>query len=245
MVNLRIIEIARKFSQYYLPRRKFMDTALYLEPLRASFEKERNPEIAQQKKAYMRNKFEFYGLMAPELKVVQKEFWNEHGLPNDIADFVVYCWSQDEREWQLFCMETVYRTRKFWPSNFHEIIEHMVLSKSWWDTVDYVSSNIVGHWYASSELKPDAIIYSWNQHSNFWLNRVSLIYQLKFKDQLNEELLFLYISAHTHQNEFFIRKAIGWALRQYSKTRPERVKWFLDNNELKPLSVKEASKYFN
>jgi hypothetical protein len=103
-----------------------MDTASYLEPIEAAFEKKRNPEIAQKQKAYMCDKFELYGVKAPALKAVQKEFWKGYGLPEDITEFEIYCWSRDEREWQLFCMETVYRARNQWPYNFHEIIENMV-----------------------------------------------------------------------------------------------------------------------
>lgn len=220
-----------------------MNTAAYLAPLKSAFEHELNSETAKQMEAYMRDQFKFYGIKSPQRNVIQKEFWGEYGLPDDIADFVAYCWKQDEREWQLFCMETLYRARKKWPSNFHEIVEYMVLTKSWWDTVDYISSNLVGHWYSTAPIKPDAVIDSWNEHPDFWLNRVSLIYQLKFKEKVNEELLFLYISRHLDKDEFFIRKAIGWALRQYSKTHPNRVQWFLENHELKPLSIREASKY--
>jgi 3-methyladenine DNA glycosylase AlkD len=222
-----------------------MNTVAYLAPLKSAFEKEQDSETAQKIEAYMRDKFKFYGIKSPQRNVIQKEFWGEYGLPTDIADFVAYCWKQEQREWQLFCMETLYRVRKKWPSNFHEIVEYMVLTKSWWDTVDYISSNLVGHWYSTSSDKPDAIIDGWNEHPDFWLNRVSLIYQLKFKEKLNEELLFLYISRHWDKDEFFIRKAIGWALRQYSKTHPDRVKWFLENHALKPLSIREASKYLS
>ncbi|MCB0762892.1 MAG: DNA alkylation repair protein [Flavobacteriales bacterium] len=215
----------------------------FLQPIRDQFEAASNPARAEQMSAYMKGRFDYYGIMATPRGEMLKAFIKAHGLPTDTEAVIHYCWDQPEREWQYVGMELVYRMRKQWPDDMDELIEFMVLNKSWWDTVDFIASNITGHWYKTTSPHPDHVMEAWNEHSNFWLNRVTMIYQLKYKDQVNEGRLFRYLTPHLEVNEFFIRKAIGWALRQYSKTHPDRVRHYVETHELKPLSYKEATKY--
>ncbi|MEN2766316.1 DNA alkylation repair protein [Ornithinibacillus sp. 16A2E] len=86
-------------------------------------------------------------------------------------------------------------------------------------------------------------IEKWSTDSNMWLRRTSILFQLKYKKYTNEQLLYTYIRRNANSREFFIQKAIGWALREYSKTNPESVKNFIAENELAKLSVREGSKY--
>lgn len=76
-----------------------------------------------------------------------------------------------------------------------------------------------------------------------WLQRSAILFQLKYKEKTNETLLYRYIRQNTDSKEFFIQKAVGWALREYSKTNPESVKHFIEENRLPKLSIREGSKY--
>jgi len=123
-----------------------------------------------------------------------------------------------------------------------QLAEFMITHKSWWDTVDLVATKIAGTALsASPELIP-AYADRWISSENIWLNRSALLFQLKFKKATGTNLLFSYILKCASMHEFFIRKAIGWALREYSKTTPDLVRTFVESQKLSPLSRKETLK---
>lgn len=122
-------------------------------------------------------------------------------------------------------------------------MEELITSKSWWDTVDTLAQKAVGKIARSF---PDVIeenIEFWNDSDHLWLQRSAILFQLKYKEQTNEDLLYRYIITHSQSKEFFIQKAIGWALREYSKTNPDSVRQFMEKHPLSKLSVREGSKY--
>ena len=121
-------------------------------------------------------------------------------------------------------------------------IEGLVITKSWWDSVDEISK-IVGHITMKyPEVKEDTIS-KWIKSDNIWLVRISIIYQLKYKDNTDTEFLSKAILYNSKTDEFFINKGIGWALREYSKTNKKWVRDFIKNNQLSKLSIREGSKY--
>jgi 3-methyladenine DNA glycosylase AlkD len=122
-------------------------------------------------------------------------------------------------------------------------IKLLIINKSWWDSVDPLATNITGILCAKYPELVQSHILSWAKSDDIWLARVAVLFQLRYKENTDTELLTLIISKNSHNKEFFIAKAIGWALREYSKTNKEWVKLFLDCNILQPLSVREASKY--
>jgi 3-methyladenine DNA glycosylase AlkD len=122
-------------------------------------------------------------------------------------------------------------------------IEKLIVTKSWWDTVDILATHLAGEYFKKHKNKIDLITNQWNNSDNIWLQRSSLLFQLKYKQNTNVFLLENYILNLKESNEFFIRKSIGWILREYSKTNPAWVIQFLQKNELSNLSVREASKY--
>jgi 3-methyladenine DNA glycosylase AlkD len=140
-------------------------------------------------------------------------------------------------------MEYVFRKRKDLVAADIQLAEELLVNNSWWDTVDFIAANIVG-WMVSEypELKRTAIPV-WMRHENMWLRRTSLIYQLKYREETDTEILSEAIHTNLESREFFINKAIGWALRQYSKYNPDWVRSFIENTDLQPLSHREASKY--
>jgi len=194
-------------------------------------------------KKYLKNKFEFFGIKAPLRKKLSSDFLKKKNLPKkeNLEKIVKELWNFPEREFQYFVIELL---KKF-QNNFEKkdifILEYLILNKSWWDTVDAIASNLVGGYFKIHNENLE-IIEKWTNSKIFWLNRVSLLFQLKYKEKTNSDLLFSIALKHSNSDEFFIQKAIGWALRELSKTKPYLVKNFVKKNKLKPLSEREALK---
>lgn len=122
------------------------------------------------------------------------------------------------------------------------LIEKLIITNSWWDSVDTVAKYILGEYLLEFPLKIKNVIEQFSNSENMWLNRSAILFQLNYKQKTNPGILFSECLKHAHSSAFFIQKAIGWALREYAKTNPEAVKKFVVNNNLKPLSIKEALK---
>jgi 3-methyladenine DNA glycosylase AlkD len=125
------------------------------------------------------------------------------------------------------------------------LLEHIITSKSWWDTIDFIASNLAGHYF---KLFPDQrwpICEKWLLGDNIWLHRSALLFQLKYKTEVDTELLKHIIRRLLGSNEFFINKAIGWMLREYSKTNPDWVLGFVERHTLHKLSRREALKWLD
>lgn len=118
-------------------------------------------------------------------------------------------------------------------------MEWLISTKSWWDTVDAIAPKPVGKIAASYPEVIEETLDGWAVHENMWLRRAAILFQLKYKEKTDDALLYRYILKNADSKEFFIQKAIGWALREYSKTNPASVKEFIENHKLAPLSVRE------
>jgi 3-methyladenine DNA glycosylase AlkD len=149
-------------------------------------------------------------------------------------------WEQPEREFQYFAMEMVEKFRKKAPAGMIGTYELMILGKSWWDTVDFIAAVLVGGHFRRFPEMVAPYTGKWMASGNIWLQRTALLFQLKYKKETDFGLLATFITFLAGSREFFIRKAIGWALREYSKTDPQRVKAFVTATPLAPLSRKEA-----
>ena len=122
-------------------------------------------------------------------------------------------------------------------------MQKLITTKSWWDTVDSLAPNAVGQLAKDFPEVKEEVIESWAYGNHLWLRRAAILYQLKFKGGTEESRLYRYIVQNATSREFFIQKAIGWALREYSKTNPESVRLFIQEQELPKLSIREGSKY--
>ncbi|MGB0429799.1 MAG: DNA alkylation repair protein [Bacteroidia bacterium] len=215
--------------------------------LKTVFFKNTNLVKATQLKAYLRNQFDFYGIMAPQRKALTKQVIAKTGLPaySELTEVVHELWEAPERELQYVAMELCDKYKKNYDSTFELLIEFMVTNKSWWDTVDYVAATLAGNYLKKNEQRVLPLFKEWSFSNDFWLVRVSIIYQLKYKDQVNTDLLTDVIKRHSNSKEFFIQKAIGWMLRQYSKYNKNWVLDFVENHDLKPLSKREAIRLIN
>ena len=216
----------------------------YLKQVISAFKNAADPEAASAMEKYMRNKFKFYGITSPTRKELSKSFFSKSTLPpfEEIPAIVKHLWNLPQRELHYFAMELMAKYKKQFEPDTIELIEFMTLNNSWWDTVDYIAAHLAGAYFQKFPDKTNSITGKWNHSDNFWLQRMSLLFQLKYKDKTNTELLSKYIRHLAREKEFFIRKAIGWMLREYSKTNPKFVKKFIDENELSALSKKEGLK---
>jgi 3-methyladenine DNA glycosylase AlkD len=133
---------------------------------------------------------------------------------------------------------------KKFPRDAIQFLEKLLTTKSWWDSVDSIAP-LAGEMARKYPELIDETMNHWSVDDNFWLRRSAILFQLKYKQQTNEDLLYDYIVKNADSKEFFIQKAIGWALREYSKTNPESVKAFIEGNHLAPLSIREGSKYLS
>lgn len=217
----------------------------YTENLSILFETARDENQALPMSKYMKSRFEFYGIKAPVRRDILRDYFKSAGLPSDWKKTVEQCWKYDEREMQYAGMEICYRCRKMWKKSDLPFFENMIIQKSWWDTVDFIASGIVGQFLFDFPDQIPAAVEKWSLSGNIWLNRTSLIFQLKYREFTDFRLMQKIIHRLKYSDEFFIQKAIGWALRQYAKTAPKDVKAFVAETELKKLSRKEALKHFS
>lgn len=216
-----------------------------IEQLVQLFKANRNEENAAPMKKYMKDQFLFLGIKKPKRAELMKHFFKESGILKEPfqTDFVVALWEKEEREYQYAALDYLDKSLKKLTKEHLSFIETLLTSKSWWDTVDILASKSVGK---IAKEYPEIIsetIDSWAYGNHMWLQRTSILFQLKYKNETDETLLYSYIKHHANSKEFFIQKAIGWALREYSKTNPNSVKRFIQENELPKLSIREGSKY--
>jgi 3-methyladenine DNA glycosylase AlkD len=221
-----------------------MNAQIYFGPLREAFDENRNSNAAVLMSKYLRGQFEFYGLTSALRRNLQKQFYKTHGYPPAglLSDYVKFLWESNEREWQYVGMELAVRFTRKESERILQLSEYMITHKSWWDTVDLIATKIVG---SALSVFPELIpLYPdrWIASKDLWLKRSALLFQLKYKTATDTDLLFNYILRCTSMKEFFISKAIGWALREYSKTVPAIVQDFVESHQLQPLSRKEALK---
>ncbi len=216
-----------------------------IQKLQAKMERARNPEIASSMSDYLKNKFECLGIKAPQRNAIEKEWFQTiKPLSLDHFDVAFALWELNEREYQYIAVDYLNKTPKtLIQKSDHISLERLIVSKSWWETVDLIASNYVGAYFLKFPEQKKTIIEEWRHSDNFWLNRTCLIFQLKYKDAVDFELLKDLIIQYQGENEFFIQKAIGWSLRQYSKYNPDVVRSFVDEIKLEGLARREAVKY--
>lgn len=220
----------------------------YIQPLTQRFLENADPEKAQQMSKYMRNLCPFFGIPATVSRPLMKDFLKSHGLPaNDIFnDVMKTLWQLDQREYQYAAMLLMEKAMKKAEKERIRLYEWAIQEKSWWDTVDYLSGTMIG-WHM--RMYPDLVqpvTRQWMDSGNIWLQRSALLYQLKYKKETDTSLISDYIEELKGSREFFIRKAIGWILREYSKTNPAWVEQFIsENHDLSGLSKREGMKVIN
>ena len=202
-----------------------------------------NADDARAMKAYMRGRFEFLGVKTPARRKAAKAFFKKHGGADIDWRFVRQAWEHPFREMQYAALDYL-ETRKnlLRPGDLPQL-KKLAQSKSWWDTIDFLDRLAGGIIAGFPETRP--VILQWSRDEDIWLRRLAIDHQLLRKDQTDQHLLEQILVNNLNQTEFFINKANGWALRDYSKTNPEWVKNFIrqHHGKMAPLNIREASKY--
>ena len=216
-----------------LARRLFAD-------LRAAADGERAAQMA----AYMRDQFRYLGVQTPARRKISRPFLNAAKKERLLDwDFVDACWQAEEREFQYVAADYLRKVRRLLTVADLPRIRGLAVTKPWWDTVDSLDAT-VGSVVAQSD-EGRELILEWARDESMWVRRLAIDHQLQRKEGTDVELLSSIIEANLGSGEFFIDKAVGWALRDYSKTDPEWVRAFIAEHRqgMAALAVREASKY--
>lgn len=217
-----------------------------IEHLTLEFEQASNHESAGKMAQYMRNLFPFYGISKPTRAEIVKPILKQLiavSTPENYEVIALELWNKPQREFQYVSIEYLEKVEKLWRrQSTLELFENLIVTKSWWDSVDTIASHCVGKYLRTWPQDVETIIQRWNTHENMWLNRTAIIFQLSYKSKTDTELLTRVIDTHSRSKEFFIQKAIGWALRQYAYTDADFVRTFVETHTLAPLSKREALK---
>lgn len=206
-----------------------------------------NEELALGMKKYMKNHFEFFGIQKPTRQILLKPFFTKEDLPSvhHLPEILQQCWAYDEREMQYLGLTFLEKKINQLTVAHLGLVENLILEKSWWDTVDLLAGKIAGKILSQHPIKALEMANKWSNHPNFWINRLAILFQLKYKANTNQQLLFKVCAQHSESKEFFIQKAIGWVLREYAKTNPQQVINFVNTVNLAPLSKREALRIIN
>ena len=217
----------------------------YVASLRTLFEQNANPVQAAPMKKYMRDQFEYLGIKSPQFKALMKDFIAANGTPpiEELDRILRDLWTLSQREFQYAATSFLGRAQKELPASFITTIEYMIITKSWWDTVDTISGGPLGVHFRRFPAVREKYLAKWRASDNFWLRRAAILFQLNYKKETDFELLCDIIRENLGSKEFFINKAIGWALRQYARVDPNAVKTFVESTPLHPLSRREAMKH--
>ena len=209
-------------------------------------EENRNELLAESMSKYMQDKFRFLGVRGATRTEIYKKYFPDARKTKTIDwDFVENCWNKEEREFQYVVVYYLKAMQKFLKREDISRLKYLIVTKSWWDTIDLLAK-VVGSLIIRIE-GYDQIMLEWSKDSNIWLKRVAILYQLSLKEKVDKQVLDKILVNNLGDSEFFINKAIGWALRDYSKFNPEWVREFLEKNknDMVNLSLREASKYLN
>ncbi|MDR2673093.1 MAG: DNA alkylation repair protein [Coriobacteriales bacterium] len=208
-----------------------------------SFYANADPAQAEPMAAYMKNICPFLGIPKPKRAALSKNFLKSHKKATTIDwAFINKCWDL-EREFQYLALDYLKTVEKLLCADDVPRLKALALQKSWWDTVDLIDS-LIGFIALRSPEVNDSML-AWSTDESFWLRRIAINFQLQYHEKTDTALLEKILVNNLGQKEFFVNKAIGWALREYGKTDPDFVRSFIERHrsEMASLSIREASKY--
>ncbi len=217
----------------------------FIHALETAFQENSNPENANAMSKYMKNKFPFFGIKTTERRNILKAIWkqNQEEVRVNARAICLTLFEKQQREFHYCGIEIIIKElyQKYHKDDI-TFIEKLITTHSWWDSVDTIAKYILGEYLREFPQNIPAVISRFSNTDSMWLNRSAILFQLGYKEKTDFELLKSICNQHQSSAEFFIQKAIGWALREYAKTNPEAVKYYVVVNNLKPLSRKEALK---
>ena len=208
------------------------------------FEAHRNIGMAVSMAAYMRNQFSFLGIKTPLRKALLNQQFREFHLPERerLTEEVWKLYKLPEREYQYAAIDLLEKMKSQLTLEDLPFLQQLIESNSWWDSVDAIAPRTLGHVIQTQRATGTLHMLEWAQAENMWTNRAAILHQLKYKQDTDPAALSQIILKHAASSEFFIQKAIGWALREYAKTDADWVRTFVSQYSLRPLSKREALK---
>ncbi|NNC81600.1 MAG: DNA alkylation repair protein [Acidimicrobiales bacterium] len=197
-------------------------------------------------RGYMRDQFEYLGLNSPERRRANKP-WITQGKSAEAEDLLTFaeeCWEENEREFQYCAMDVLRAGAKELEPKHLPRVRALIETKSWWDTIDSLGPWTVGT-MVTSHPELSAVMDEWIDDDNHWVARSAILHQLGYKERTDGDRLFSYADKRGGDTEFFIRKALGWALRQYARVDPDAVRAYVEDNAdmLSGLTKREALKH--
>ncbi|MCH0562555.1 MULTISPECIES: DNA alkylation repair protein [unclassified Streptomyces] len=227
-----------------VPRSALADTVLTR--LTAAYGAAADPERAAAMRAYMKDTVPFLGIPAPARRALSRAVLAGTARPDetDCRAVALRCWALPEREYHYFAADYLRRHAGRCSSSFLPVVRHLLTTVSWWDTVDTLAVHVVGPLVAADRsLAP--VMDTWAAADDPWLVRAALLHQLRYRERTDAERLFAHCLSSAGHRDFFVRKAIGWALREYARTDPQAVHDLLarEGGRFAPLTVREALKH--
>ena len=206
-----------------------------------------DPEKAVGMQAYMKTDMPFYGVQKPARVPIARRLVAEFApqTREQYQDLVLGLWGLPHREEKYLALEVAERHPRFVDTASLPLYRRLIVDGAWWDFVDEVATHLVRTLVLDEPERAWAEVDTWIEAEDVWLRRSAIICQIGAKDQTDARRLFSFCTAQLDQKEFFIRKAIGWSLREYAKTDPDAVARFVatHRDELSPLSFREATKH--
>ena len=203
-----------------------------------------SPADAAKMQAYLKTTMPFFGVKRPARQPVVKAAKTRFAptTPAEYRAGVLALWALPHREEKYTALDWALAHKRLRTTGQLDLYERLVREGGWWDLVDPVATDLIGRLHLAHRDKVQPVIERWIDDDDVWIRRTAILSQLKHKQETDAALLFAHCRARAHESEFFIRKAIGWALREYSKTDPDAVRAFIDANEdaLSGLSKREG-----
>lgn len=205
-----------------------------------------DPDKASVMAAYMKTTQPFWGVQKPDRVPVARELgrrFRAHSAA-EVRETVERLWSLPHREAKYLATDYAMAHKKLIALELLPLYETMIRTGAWWDLVDPVAIHLVGAVYRGEPKTVAGLLDRWIDDGDLWIRRSAIIAQIRHKALTDERRLFRYCRKRAREPEFFVRKAIGWALREYSYHAPEAVEKFLidHRDELSGLSLREGSK---
>jgi 3-methyladenine DNA glycosylase AlkD len=219
------------------------EPALDIAALRSAYQQHADADRAVKMAGYMKDQFPFFGLSAATRRaaMASTKAAAKVATADEIVEFARLCWEQPEREFHYAGSDLLgWNVAKLGAGHLEDV-EYLISTNSWWDTVDALASWSVGGLVAANPELTD-VMDEWIYSDNMWIARTAILHQLRYKTATDTERLFRYVEIRASDTEFFIRKALGWALRQYAHTDPDAISVFVADNEhkLSGLTKREA-----
>lgn len=220
---------------------------LGLASIESALRAQADPEQAVSMRAYMLNQFEFLGIRAGPRRDALKALPKFTGDPDELLALVAGLWRLPEREFRYAAVDLLAKQHKRLDLAALPHIVQWVQTDAWWDTVDGLAG-VVGDIVLkakSRDADAQSVMDAWLVHPNLWVRRVAMLHQLGWREHTDQQRLFRYALTLSGETDFFIRKAMGWALRDHARTAPDAVRQFLSQHaeQLSGLTRREAGKH--